>query len=126
MEDSVEEFLSGGGGFGFDSWQRDPTTINNLGVVLSKIPVSPKYAKMLLASHKYEGLFPYAVMMVACMSVPEIYSSSGGAASNEALLAQSDEDEENMRLREDRDLITSIDLQREETKQKSLKRKLRE
>jgi HrpA-like RNA helicase len=49
------------------------TTISPLGVVLSRIPVSPRYAKLLVASHKYEGLFPFAIMIVACMSVPELF-----------------------------------------------------
>jgi HrpA-like RNA helicase len=61
--------------------------MNNLGSVLSKIPVSPKYGKMLLASHKYPGLFVYTVMMVACMSVPEVYTTS-------SLTVQVEEDED--------------------------------
>ena len=69
----MDEYLSGSRDT-FHLWTKDPTTINDLGVVLSKIPVSPKYAKMLVASHKYEGLFKYAIMIVACMSVPEIYT----------------------------------------------------
>jgi HrpA-like RNA helicase len=67
----VEEYL---GGDNFHLWTRDPTVINDLGVVLSKIPVSPKYGKMLVASHKYPGLLTYAIMIVACMSVPEVYN----------------------------------------------------
>ena len=76
--DTIEDVLgaSGVGSYHFEQWNKDPTSINELGIVLSKIPVSPKYAKMLLASHKYDGLFVYAVMIVACMSVPEVYTSS--------------------------------------------------
>lgn len=70
---AVEEYL-GNPRDTFHLWTKDPTTINDLGVVLSKIPVSPKYGKMLVASHKYPGLLTYAVMIVACVSVPEIYS----------------------------------------------------
>jgi len=54
------------------SWHKDPTTINDLGHLLSKIPISPKYAKMLVVSAKY-GLLRYAIMIVACMSVSEIF-----------------------------------------------------
>ena len=86
QRDAVEDYLgsSGIGGHQFEKWSRDPTSINDLGVVLSKIPVSPKYAKMILASHKYEGLFIYAVMIVACMSVPEIYTSTSTSPQAEA------------------------------------------
>lgn len=71
----MEEYLASNHGDNFHLWTKDPTTINDLGIVLSKIPVSPKYAKMLLASHKYPGLFPYALMIVACMSVPELFAT---------------------------------------------------
>ena len=54
------------------NWNKDPTTINDLGHLLSKIPISPKYAKMLVVSAKY-GLLRYAIMIVACMSVSEIF-----------------------------------------------------
>lgn len=53
--------------------QKDPSKVNQLGKVLSKLPISPKYAKMLVVAAKY-NVSRYAIMMVACMSVPEIYS----------------------------------------------------
>ena len=37
-------------------WTRDPTEINDLGLLLAKIPISPKYSKMLIASTKYSVL----------------------------------------------------------------------
>ena len=83
--------------------------------MLSRIPVSPKYAKMLLASHKYEGLFIYCVMIVACMSVPEIYNQQQHV---DQAIIHSDRDEEE----EDQDLVTSIDLQRKQAKERSLKK----
>ncbi len=55
------------------SWKKDPTTINELGVLLSKIPITPKFAKMLVISAKYD-LLHFAIMIVACMTVPEIFS----------------------------------------------------
>ena len=122
QRDAVEDYLgsSGIGGHQFEKWSRDPTSINDLGVVLSKIPVSPKYAKMILASHKYEGLFIYAVMIVACMSVPEIYTSTSTSPQAEAQLVMSDN--EDQEAGEDKALITSIDVHNREAKQQSFKR----
>ena len=107
QRNSMEEQLSSQRD-NFHLWTRDPTVINELGIVLSKIPVSPKYSKMLLASHKYPGLFPYAIMIVACMSVPEIYADQQHITTT----LQNDNDDENSDKNEDRDLLTSIDLQR--------------
>ena len=50
----------------------DPTKVSKLGSLLSKVPLSPKFSKMLVVALKY-GLAHYAIMMVACMSVAEIY-----------------------------------------------------
>jgi len=69
----------------FHLWTRDPTQLNPLGVVLSKIPVSPKYAKMLLAARKYpEQLLTYCIMIVACMSVPELFTNQQQALQSAA------------------------------------------
>lgn len=51
---------------------QDPTKVNKLGSLLSKVPLSPKFAKMLVVALKY-GLSHFTIMMVACMSVAEIY-----------------------------------------------------
>lgn len=51
----------------------DPTTINPLGQLLSKIPISPKFGKMLIVAQKYDVL-DFAIMMVACMSVNELFT----------------------------------------------------
>lgn len=102
-------------------WTKDPTTINDLGIVLSKIPVSPKYGKMLVASHKYPGLLTYTIMIVACVSVPEIYTQQ--QVQNDIAAQGSDDEEEEV---EDRDLVTSIDLQRKEAQKQSLKKQQRE
>ena len=51
----------------------DPTKVNKLGSLLSKIPISPKFAKMLVVASKY-GVLRYTIMMVACMSVSEIFN----------------------------------------------------
>jgi HrpA-like RNA helicase len=69
----VEDYLESGKN-NFMEWKSDPTEINELGVLLAKIPVSPKYAKMLIASHKY-GILRYCIMIVACMSVSELFTN---------------------------------------------------
>lgn len=54
---------------------KDPTTINQLGRVLAKLPLSPKYAKMLIVSSKY-NVMGFTIMMVACMSVNELFNNA--------------------------------------------------
>ena len=39
---------------------------------MSKIPIDPKCAKMLVVASKYD-LLHYCIMIVACMSVTEIF-----------------------------------------------------
>ena len=56
-----------------DVLKSDPTKVNKLGSLLSKVPLSPKYSKMLVVALKY-NLAHYTIMMVACMSVAEIYN----------------------------------------------------
>ena len=53
---------------------RDPTQITELGTLLSKIPMDPKCAKIMVVASKY-GLLHYAIMIVACMSVTEIFDN---------------------------------------------------
>jgi len=43
-----------------------------LGVLLSKVPLDPRCAKILIVASKYD-LLHYAIMIVACLSVLEIY-----------------------------------------------------
>ena len=50
----------------------DPTSINELGILLSKLPISPRFAKMLIVGAKY-GVLKYTIMMVAALSVNEIF-----------------------------------------------------
>lgn len=103
----VEDYLQSGRD-NFMTWTKDPTTINQLGLLLSKIPIAPKFAKMLVVSAKY-GLLRYAIMIVACMSVSEIFLPQDF---KETELMGDDDDEEVKEV--DRDLITSIDVQRQE------------
>ena len=58
-----------------DSSPKDPTSITQLGTLLSKIPIDPKSAKIIIVAAKY-GLMHFAIMMVACMSVQEIFDES--------------------------------------------------
>ena len=55
-----------------DAASSDPTDITQLGILLSKLPLSPKFAKMLIVSTKYQ-LLRYVIMIVACLSVAEIF-----------------------------------------------------
>lgn len=50
----------------------DVTTINDLGVLLSKLPLSPRFAKMIVMSTKY-GVLRYVIMIVASLSVSELF-----------------------------------------------------
>ena len=50
----------------------DVTTINDLGVLLSKLPLSPRFAKMIVMATKY-GVLRYVIMIVACLSVSELF-----------------------------------------------------
>ena len=59
-----------------DFWKKDCTDLNELGIILAKIPVAPKFAKMLIASHKYPGVLKYCLMIVACMTVNEIFTNN--------------------------------------------------
>lgn len=69
----IDDYLSAGKDM-FETLVSDPTEINELGVLLSKIPISPKYAKMLIVSAKYK-ILKFVIMMVACMSVSEIFTN---------------------------------------------------
>jgi ATP-dependent RNA helicase DHX37/DHR1 len=50
----------------------DPTEINELGHLLSKIPINPRFAKMLIVGSKH-NILKYCIMMVSCMNVSEIF-----------------------------------------------------
>lgn len=52
--------------------KRDPTEITDLGTLLSKLPLSPKFSKMLVMSIK-NNILRYVIMIVACLSVSEIF-----------------------------------------------------
>lgn len=88
---------------------KDPTRVNKLGSLLSKVPLSPKFAKMLVVALKY-GLAHYAIMMVACMSVAEIFSEVAGAEKTQQ------DGGEGADI--DPDLMTSIDRERIAKKRK--------
>ena len=50
----------------------DSTEINELGILLSKLPISPRFAKMLVVGSKYKVLH-FTIMIVAAMSVNELF-----------------------------------------------------
>lgn len=51
---------------------RDNTSVTELGTLLSKIPLSPRFSKMMVLAAKYSVL-RYVVMIVACLSVQELF-----------------------------------------------------
>jgi ATP-dependent RNA helicase DHX37/DHR1 len=77
----------------------DPTEITPLGQVLSKLPLSPRFAKMMIVSTKYSVL-RYMIMIVACLSVAEIFKEV------KMIIIEPKVYEEEV----DTDLITTIDL----------------
>lgn len=90
----------------FESSLSDPTDITELGKLLSKLPIDPKFGKMIIVATKY-NLTHFAIMMVACLSVQEIYDDS--KLRNESQLEDlSGEDQEES----DSDLETQIDRDR--------------
>lgn len=90
---------------------KDPTKVNSLGSLLSKLPVSPKYAKMLVIAQKYNVLH-FAIMIVACLSVNEIFTE----LPSESASCKNQQDEKEMQL--DPDLVTSLDIQRQKDEEK--------
>ena len=100
-----------------DSFQeRDQTKITDFGVILSKIPFDPKLAKIILVASKYD-LLHYAIMIVACMSVQEIYDDESIMKSiqiNPDFAKDLADDFEGM----DEDLITSIDRNKKKAEMK--------
>ena len=50
----------------------DVSEITELGSILSKIPLEPRFSKILLVASKYD-LLHYAIMIVACMSVGDLF-----------------------------------------------------
>ena len=50
----------------------DATKINELGVLLSKLPLSPRFSKMIVMATKYNVL-RFVIMIVACLSVSELF-----------------------------------------------------
>lgn len=93
----------------------DPTNINKLGILLSKVPLSPKYAKMLVVASKY-NVIRYTIMMVACMSVNEIFQEPNAKVDEEKKEGNEDLDAQ------DPDLVTSIDINRQDHDMKKRRR----
>ena len=87
----------------------DPTKINQLGTLLSKVPLSPRYAKMLIVASKYE-VIRFSIMMVACMSVNEIFAEPETKGHED--LDTLKNTEANFGDDIDPDLVTSLDIQR--------------
>jgi ATP-dependent RNA helicase DHX37/DHR1 len=76
----------------------DVTTLRPtpLGRLMSRLPVSPRLAKMLAVSRSQNGLLPYTLALVSGMSVGELFASPvelGGKSALDVVLADSDDDE---------------------------------
>lgn len=56
----------------------DPTILTPLGTLLSKLPLDPRHSKILVVASKYK-LLHYAIMIVASMSVTEIFDDEAAA-----------------------------------------------
>lgn len=89
---------------------RDPTTITELGILLSKIPIDPKCGKILVVASKYD-LMHYGILLVACMSVTEIFDETKIKAVNAF-----DEEEDQNESSGDEDLKTQIDREKQEAR----------
>jgi len=94
----------------------DPTKINQLGMLLAKVPLSPKFAKMLVVAAKYDVL-DYSIMMVACMSVNEVFKDLPPTQSAAAQQSNRREEEEQAA-----ELVTTLDLERQEKEERKRRR----
>lgn len=102
--------------------------ITDLGILLSKIPLDPRCAKILVVASKYD-LLHFAIMIVACMSVKELHDEE--SARNSVLRsigvdprekADIDADRDNDDANFDDDLETQLDRDRKrEERQAKLK-----
>lgn len=109
---NIDEILENTMVNSFDTASSDPTEITELGRLLSKIPIEPKCAKMIVVAAKYD-LMHYAIMIVACMSVQEIFDDSKFRPSKNVAQNAAD-DESSASSESDKDLETQIDRDRKE------------
>ena len=68
-----------------------PPTITPLGRTMAQFPIAPRYAKM-LALGRQHGCLPYVIVIVAALSVREIFAESADVMSVEEVEG-SDEEE---------------------------------
>ena len=68
-----------------------PPTITPLGRTMAQFPIAPRYAKM-LALGRQHGCLPYVIVIVAALSVREIFAESADVMSVEEM-GGSDEEE---------------------------------
>lgn len=85
----------------------DPTSLTELGGLLSKLPLAPRFAKMMIVSMKYQVL-RYTIMIVSCLSVSELFKEVALAETQQPEITQADTDP---------DLLTTLDIQRQEKRQ---------
>lgn len=109
----------------------DPTDITDLGILLSKIPLDPRCAKILVVASKY-NLLHYAIMIVACMSVTEIHDEE---AATKAIMKKANMPEygkaeewrqDQGQASEDSDLETQLDRDRRNAEKQEQVRRQKE
>lgn len=91
---------------------RDLTKINSLGELMAKLPINPRFSKMLIVACKYPDILSYSLMITACLSVPELFLPVENSKKQEK---QDDSDSEDNKD-EDPDLVTSIDIEQKRRK----------
>lgn len=98
----------------------DKTKITDLGILLSTIPLSPKYAKMLIFGQKAE-IVDLAILVCASLTVQEVFS-----APNVAALSSEEIKQVEVEFEQDEDLVTQIDIDNKMHKMKQQKRQAKD
>jgi HrpA-like RNA helicase len=106
VESTARDFIEYGRK-GTLEWKQDPTKTNQLGKLLARIPIAPRFGKMLIVGAKYNVL-RFCIMIVASMSVPELFAPIKIHSTDGRNFEDSDGDDQ------DKDLVTSIDRDRSE------------
>ncbi|CAI2371735.1 unnamed protein product [Moneuplotes crassus] len=119
IKDQHEKLINDDGKILSMSFNRDKTRITDLGLLLSTIPLAPKFAKMLVFGRKAK-ILELAIITVASLTVQEIFR-----APNIKLDFSDDDVSDDMEeISDDPDLVTQIDIERRENKLLQKKQKL--
>ena len=83
-----------------------PPAITPLGRTMSQFPIAPRYAKM-VALGRQHGCLPYVIIIVAALSVREIFAESAMSAEEEEDAVEGSDEEEIVAARKRRGHIAS-------------------